>query len=62
MQIKLPIVAATIHSQGSILGHEDAVIEAVGIDSRDIRPGQLFVCIKGAHFDGHDFIDSVAQK
>lgn len=62
MQIKLPIVAATIHSQGSIQGHEDVLIETVGIDSRAIQPGHMFVCIKGAHFDGHDFIESVVQK
>lgn len=62
MQMKLPIVAATIRSQGSIEGREDVVIESVGIDSRAVQPGHLFVCIKGSRFDGHDFVESVAQK
>ncbi len=29
----------------------------VEIDSRKVRPGDLFVAIKGENFDGHDFID-----
>ena len=62
MQIKLPIVAATIRSQGSLHGREEAVVKTVGIDSRVVEPGQLFVCIKGERFDGHDFIASVVEK
>ena len=61
MQIKLPIVAATIRSQGPLLGREEAVVESVGIDSRAVQPGQLFVCLKGERFDGHDFISDVAK-
>ena len=62
MQIKLPIVAATIRSQGPLHGREEAVVKTVGIDSRVVEPGQLFVCIKGERFDGHDFIASVVEK
>lgn len=62
MQMKLPIVAAAVHSQNSLLGREETVVESVGIDSRTIQPGHLFVCIKGERFDGHDFIDDVARK
>ena len=28
----------------------------VSIDSRTAQPGDLFVALKGPHFDGHDFI------
>ena len=38
---------------GSAPGRE---CSGVGIDSRTITPGQLFVAIKGPHFDGHDFV------
>jgi UDP-N-acetylmuramoyl-tripeptide--D-alanyl-D-alanine ligase len=30
-------------------------------DSRQIEPGDLFIAIKGAHFDGHRFIPDVAR-
>lgn len=30
-------------------------VTSVGIDSRDLEPGGLFVCIKGRRVDGHDF-------
>ena len=26
------------------------------LDSRHVKPGMLFVAIKGEHVDGHDFI------
>jgi UDP-N-acetylmuramoyl-tripeptide--D-alanyl-D-alanine ligase len=34
----------------------------VGIDSRKIQPGEVFVAIKGDRFDGHDFIDAAVEK
>lgn len=36
-------------------------IEAVTTDSRTPRPGSLFVALRGAHFDGHDFAAAAAQ-
>jgi UDP-N-acetylmuramoyl-tripeptide--D-alanyl-D-alanine ligase len=45
----------------SMLG-EDVTFASVGIDSRNIQAGQLFVAILGEHFDGNDFVhDSVQQ-
>lgn len=42
----------------------DLSTEILGIthDSREIKPGYLFVAIKGEHFDGHDFIDQAVDK
>ncbi|PKO52974.1 MAG: UDP-N-acetylmuramoyl-tripeptide--D-alanyl-D-alanine ligase, partial [Betaproteobacteria bacterium HGW-Betaproteobacteria-21] len=34
-----------------------ARFESVGTDSRAIRQGQLFVALRGEHFDGHDFVE-----
>ena len=34
----------------------------VGSDSRAIRPGQLFVALRGERFDGHAFLAEVAQS
>ena len=30
-------------------------VNAVHLDSREVQPGDLFVCIPGQRFDGHDF-------
>lgn len=34
----------------------------VGIDTRAIKDGEIFVAIKGAHFDGHDFVGEAVKK
>lgn len=34
----------------------------VSIDTRTLEPGNLFVAIKGAQFDGHDYIAAAAEK
>ncbi|MDY0011811.1 MAG: UDP-N-acetylmuramoyl-tripeptide--D-alanyl-D-alanine ligase [Rhodocyclaceae bacterium] len=39
----------------------EAAIAAVGTDSRAITPGQLFVALRGARFDGHDFVAQAAR-
>ena len=41
---------------------ENAVISGVQRDSRHIQPGDLFLCIKGAKVDGHDFADRAYQS
>ena len=50
----------TTHRIASILSlplqGKDLAINAIKTDSRAIRPGDLFVAIKGDSFDGHDFI------
>ncbi|MDR3319983.1 MAG: UDP-N-acetylmuramoyl-tripeptide--D-alanyl-D-alanine ligase [Desulfovibrio sp.] len=34
---------------------EDRLLTSAVTDSRDAKPGALFVCIRGEHVDGHDF-------
>lgn len=34
----------------------DAVFRSVGIDSRAMEVGALFVALRGPHFDGHDYV------
>jgi UDP-N-acetylmuramoyl-L-alanyl-D-glutamate--2,6-diaminopimelate ligase len=36
-------------------------IEDVQIDSRKIKPGSLFIAVKGVAFDGHQFIDKAIE-
>ena len=35
---------------------------SVTIDSRNIKPGQIFFAIKGEHFDGNDFVMQALQE
>ena len=39
-----------------VRGVPDTAIEGVSIDSRTVRPGDLFVAIRGERFDGHRFV------
>ena len=40
----------------------DAVMTGLAIDSRVVKPGDLFVAIDGAHVNGHDFIDKALDN
>lgn len=37
---------------------EDITVDSVCTDTRKIKPGCLFIALKGDRFDGHDFIES----
>jgi len=41
---------------------EDFLLKGVSIDSRTIKPQNLFIAIKGEKFDGHDFIKQALDK
>lgn len=45
-----------------IQGNEDKTVSAVVYDSRKVKEGCLFICIKGANFDGHQFAQDVAAQ
>lgn len=40
----------------------DIAIENVCIDSRKVKKGDLFVCIKGSLNDGHDFVETAEKN
>jgi len=44
-----------------IVGYADVDIIGVDIDSRRIKPGHLFVAIKGTQVDGHNFIAKAVE-
>ena len=47
---------------GTALNLANAPVKRVVIDSRDIRPGDVFVALKGERFDAHDFVDEVIAQ
>lgn len=53
--MRLPVTYVAAATAGAVQG-PDATVDGACIDSRLIRPGQLFVALRGAR-DGHDFVD-----
>lgn len=40
----------------------DAEVTGIAYDSRAVRPGDLFVAVKGLHADGHDFMQDAVRR
>ncbi len=63
MRLSLEDMARAV--EGSILPGvtmPSGPVEGVGIDSRSVTPGMLFVCIPGESFDGHDFAGKAVES
>jgi len=62
MRLKLTDVleatAGTLHSSPS----KDLAFASVGIDSRRVSPGELFVALRGQNHDGHDFVSQALAE
>lgn len=48
--------------ESRLIGDGSATITEVVYDSRDVVPGSLFAALRGADFDGHDFIDDALSR
>jgi UDP-N-acetylmuramoyl-L-alanyl-D-glutamate--2,6-diaminopimelate ligase len=46
----------------SVIGSTGVEIKDVQIDSRKIKPGSLFIAVKGVAVDGHQFIDKAIEQ
>ncbi|PHN17706.1 UDP-N-acetylmuramoyl-tripeptide--D-alanyl-D-alanine ligase [Pseudomonas sp. ICMP 561] len=57
----LSLSELTIVLDARLVG-DDRTFDGVSIDSRAIKPGQLFVALTGPRFDGHDYLEQVAAK
>ncbi len=51
------------YAGGTLTGPDpQRVITRISTDSRTIQAGELFVAIRGEHFDGHTFVEQVASR
>ena len=50
--------ALDLISEGSI----EFEATGISIDSRTIKPGEIFVAVQGDSFDGHDFLQAALKK
>lgn len=51
------VTGARILPQSAAEAARSLVVSGVEVDSRQIRPGDLFCALAGEHVDGHDFVD-----
>jgi len=51
-----------VNSVGGELVGADVAFTGISIDTRTLRPGELFVALAGPNFDGHDFADVAMQR
>lgn len=45
-----------------VSGNSSCEITGISSDSRDVEKGNIFVCIKGLHSDGHDYIEQAVSN
>ncbi len=55
-------MAAAIGLPFALVGVADLDVTGIAYDSRQVRPGYLFVAIPGQHHDGHDFVGSALAQ
>lgn len=58
--LPLSELAEIVGGSGHDLG--DLAIRGFALDSRDAQEGDLFLAIRGAHVDGHDFVRQALEK
>jgi UDP-N-acetylmuramoyl-tripeptide--D-alanyl-D-alanine ligase len=60
MKLPLSQIAEFISSAGEFDGK--AIAQGYSIDSRNIRPGELFFAVIGERLDGHDYVEQALAK
>src|SRR5215831_19869179 len=60
MKLSLSKTAEFISAAGDF--SKDEVAQAYSIDSRTVRPGELFYAVRGERLDGHDFVAAALEK
>ena len=60
MKLTIERICEILSARGSV-GPENSAqkktVQGYSIDSRTVRPGDLFFAVKGERLDGHDFVE-----
>jgi len=59
--ILMTLAEISAMTQGELLG-ENISISGVGIDTRTLNAGDLYIAIQGDQFDGHDFVEIAVEQ
>ena len=54
-ELELDECVAPLHAQ---LTGDSVALSGVSIDTRTLKPGELYIAIAGERFNGHDFVDA----
>jgi UDP-N-acetylmuramoyl-L-alanyl-D-glutamate--2,6-diaminopimelate ligase len=54
--------ACAVSAPRLVNGSPDVIVSSMTHDSRQVRVGSLFCCIKGEKFDGHDFAAAAVER
>ncbi|HET9305513.1 MAG TPA: UDP-N-acetylmuramoyl-tripeptide--D-alanyl-D-alanine ligase [Candidatus Sulfotelmatobacter sp.] len=61
MKLKISKIAEFISAAGKTSSAADEA-QGYSIDSRSLKPGELFFAVKGEHLDGHDYVEAALEK
>lgn len=62
MKLSLAQIGQAMQAVGDFENSQDLLASRVQTDSRLVQPGDLFVCITGQRFDGHNFAREAVHK
>src|SRR5258706_13585062 len=65
MAVKPSIPLSTLIARlpsAQVQGDPERLVRGLTHDSRTVQPGDLFVCLKGAAYDGHRFAEDALTK
>jgi len=62
VRITINEAAVCLGLPGTLPDAENTVLTSVVTDSREARPGALFVCVPGSRVDGHDFAAAAVRQ
>jgi len=60
MNLTLDEINAAV--SGTLSGAGNVKVKGYSIDTRTLKPGEVFFAIKGPRFDGHDYVQQAFQK
>lgn len=59
--IESALLSQVAEFEKSALSNDEVAFDSISIDTRSLKPGDLFVAIRGESFDGHNYIGQAEQ-